>query len=301
MPLPRFLFIVNPAAGSGRGQTRWAEFQKHLHEAGFKPEFLLTRAPGETGVLARANATKYDVLVAVGGDGTNLEIANGILASRALTAMAFIPMGTGNDLAETLGIQTAAEALRRIMHGTRRAMDVLQVKCANESQLVLRHALVFAGVGIVGESLKQTTPTVKRLFGNRLAYPVGLLRALWDWRSPVMRVTADGQALEDRFILACASNAEQAGGGLKIAPGARTDDGLLNLNLIKAVGKAQAVRLLLQVRRGKHIPHAKIRYFTASQVTIETTTPTTVAADGEILGETPAQIEVVPAGLSLWC
>jgi diacylglycerol kinase (ATP) len=115
-----------------------------------------------------------------------------------------------------------------------------------------------------------------------------------------MRVTADGQVLEDRLLLVCASNAEQAGGGLRIAPGARIDDGLLNLNVIRALGKVQAIRLLLRVRRGKHIPHARIRYFTAAQMTIETTTPVLVAADGEVLGETTARIEVVSAGLNLW-
>jgi diacylglycerol kinase family enzyme len=179
-------------------------------------------------------------------------------------------------------------------------MDVLRIECTKEHRPVFSHALVFAGVGIVGESLKRTTPAVKRFFGNRLAYPVGLLRALWSWRSPEMRVATSDRTVQDRLLLVCASNAEQAGGGLRIAPGARIDDGLFNLNLIRALGKVQAVRLLLRVRRGKHIPHPKIQYFTASQVTIEANTPVPVAADGEVLGETPARIEVVPRGLKLW-
>ena len=115
-----------------------------------------------------------------------------------------------------------------------------------------------------------------------------------------MQVRADGQVLEDRFILVCASNTEQAGGGLKLAPGARVDDGLLNLNLIADVGKLQAMKLLARVRRGKHIPDRKIRYLTASQLAIETATPVLVAADGEILGETPARVEIVRAGLMVW-
>jgi YegS/Rv2252/BmrU family lipid kinase len=301
MPLPRALFIVNPTAGSGRGVARWETCQLRLQEAGFKPDYVLTSRPGEAEALAQSNAAKYDMLVAVGGDGTNLEIANGILASCApATPMAVFPLGTGNDLAETLGIRTPAEAIRRLEGGRGRGMDVLRVQYAKEGHPVTSHGLVFAGIGIVGESLKRTTPAVKRLFGNRLAYPIGLLRALWSWRSPTMRVAAGGRIVENRFLLVCASNCEQAGGGLKIAPGARTDDGLLNLNMIEAVGKLQAIRLLLRVRRGKHIPHPKIQYFTASQVTVEATAPVLVAADGEVLGETPVRIEVVPAGLSVW-
>ena len=272
MALPRTLFIVNPTAGSGRGAARWQRCQLELRTLGFKPDYLITTRPGEAELFVNCNAAKYDLLVAVGGDGTNLEVANGILASPAPhTAMGVVPIGTGNDLAETLGVRTHIEAIRKLVNGKTQAMDVLRVRCAKEGRTVVSHALVFAGVGIVGESLKRTTPGVKRLFGNRLAYPVGLLRALWTWRSPEMRVATAERTVQDRFLLVCASNAEQAGGGLKIAPGARTDDGLLNLNLIKAVGKLQAIRLLLRVRRGEHIPHPGIQYFAASQVTVEAT------------------------------
>jgi YegS/Rv2252/BmrU family lipid kinase len=301
MPLPRALFIVNPTAGSGTGAARWEKCQLELQTAGFKPDYLLTRQPGEAEVLAKSNAEKYDVLVAVGGDGTNLEVANGLLRSPApATPMAVFPLGTGNDLAETLGVPSHTVAIRKLVGGRAQEMDVLRIQCTKEGRTVVSHALVFAGVGMVGESLKWTTPTVKRLFGNRLAYPVGLLRALWSWRSPEMRVATADRVVQDRLLLVCASNVEQAGGGLKIAPGARSDDGLLNLNLIQAIGKVQAVRLLLRVRRGKHIPHPKIQYFTAAQVTVEANTPVPVAADGEVLGETPARIEVVQRGFKLW-
>lgn len=301
MPLPRALFIVNPAAGSGRGRTRWEKFHKRISEAGFKPDYLLTTRAGEAEVVARANAGKCEILAVVGGDGTNLEVANGILTSPAPdTPMALVPVGTGNDLAETLGIHTPAEAFQALVGGKRRAMDVIQIQYTKENKPLLRYALVFVAVGIAGESLKRTTPAVKRLFGHRLAYPIGLLRALWSWRSPEMRVAAGGRIVQDRFLLVCASNAPQAGGGLKIAPGARTDDGLLDLNLIQAMAKVRAVRVLLRVRRGKHVPHPKIQYFTALQVTVEAKEPILVAADGEVIGETPATIEVVPAGLNVW-
>lgn len=301
MSPPRTLFVVNPTAGSDRGLARWEKCQAALRTIGFKPNYLLTSRVGEAEVLARSNAAKYDVVVAVGGDGTNLEVANGILASNAPhTCMAVVPIGTGNDLAETLGIRTSTEAIRKLVNGRLGGMDILRVQCAKEGRPVVRHALVFAGIGIVGESLKRTTPAVKRLFGSRLAYPIGLLRALASWRSPEMRVATNQRVVQDRFLLVCASNAPQAGGGMKIAPGARIDDGLLNLNLIQAMAKVQAVRLLLRVRRGTHIPHPGIRYFTSSQVTVEAKEPILVAADGEVIGETPGSIEVVAAGLNVW-
>jgi YegS/Rv2252/BmrU family lipid kinase len=281
--------------------ARWEQFQSQARVVGFKPEFLMTSRAGEAETAAQSNAEKYDLLVAVGGDGTNLEVANGILASHApATLLAVVPVGTGNDLAETLGIQNPAVALRSLVGGKMRPLDVIRVECLKSGAPVVRHALVFAAVGIAGEALNRTTAAVKRLLGCRLSYPYGLLRALWSWQPPVMRVTADGRVFEHRFLLVCASNGEQVGGGIRIAPGASMDDGLLNLNLIEAGRKSVAVRHLLLARRGKHVPHPKIRYFTASQVTVEADTPVFVAADGEVLGATPARIEIVPAGLNVW-
>ncbi len=294
----RTLFIINPAAGADRGHIRWTEFQRHLQPPATQANQVLTERPGEAAQIAREAAAEYDLLVAVGGDGTAFEVADGLLSSATpRTALAIVPMGTGNDLAAVLGIHTEAEARRALAGGQTRPVDVIEVHCVVDGAPAVRHALLFAGVGIAGEALKRTTPLVKRLFGRRLAYPVGLLRALWRYQPPRMRVTCDGEVFTQRFLFAGASNSELAGGSLRLAPGAQMDDGLLNVNLVEAVSRWRALRQLRPLSQGRHTTHPNVRYRTALSLAVEAEPPLDVAADGNLVGHTPARFQVKPKAL----
>ena len=154
-------------------------------------------------------------------------------------------------------------------------------------------------MGIIGEVLKQVTPRVKRVFGRRLAYPVGALRAIWKYRAPHMRVTCDGSIWEKRFLLLSASNAELSGGGMRLAPGAKMDDGWLDVNLAETVSRRAAAVLIWRMSRGHRISHPKLRYFTAHTVAVEADPPIEVQADGEIIGRTPAEFAVMPQALKV--
>jgi len=125
------------------------------------------------------------------------------------------------------------------------------------------------------------------------------LRALWSYRSPFMRITCDGQLFEGRFLFAGVSNSETAGGGMKIAPGAQTDDGLLNVNLVASMGRWEALKQLRRVCKGQHTTHPSVRYLTALSLDVETESPMDVAADGDLIGHTPAQFRVLPKALEV--
>ncbi len=300
MGLPKALFIVNPAAGAGGAWRRWQQFRQELQRQHGEVEMASTHQPGDALQLAREQAGRYDILVAVGGDGTAFEVASGILAAGGQRpALGVVPAGTGNDISTALGVTSLAEAGRTLTNGRLESIDTIRVECQAESQQTVRHALLFAGVGIASESLRRTTPAVKKIFGERLAYPVGLLRALWSYRAPRLRVTHDGHAEENRFLFVSASNSECAGGGMKLAPGARMDDGRLDLNLIEALGRLAALRQLRRVCQGRHTDHPKVRYFRATELTVEGDTALEVAADGELIGHTPARLTVQPKALSV--
>jgi diacylglycerol kinase (ATP) len=296
----RVLFIINPAAGAGRVPARWTALATVLRQAGIEGDSIVMAQPGEGTRLAREAAGRYDLLVAVGGDGTASEVASGILASESPhTVLGLVPLGTANDVAHSVGIHSLTEA-HGALQGTRtRVIDVIEVWCQGDGRGTTRYALLFAAVGIIGELLRRTTPTIKRFFGRRLAYPVGLLRALWSYRPPEMRVTCDEQGFANRFLFVAASNTESAGGGMRFAPGARIDDGLLNVNLIEAVGRWEAFGQVRRLCRGRHVAHPQVRYFTARSLTIEADPPIEVHADGDFIGFTPARFEVRPTALRL--
>lgn len=294
----RTLFVVNPAAGAGRSQARWAELAAHLRGNGLPADHVLSARPGHALELAADAAARYDAVVAVGGDGTVFEVASGLMrAGVGRAALGIVPFGTGNDAARLAGIRSADDTVAALRDGRSRTVDAVAIECQAGGRTIERHALVFASAGIVGELLKRTTPRVKRLFGPRLAYAVGLLLALWRHRPARMRVTCDGQVSENRFLLVCASNGEHVGGGLRLAPGARSDDGLLDLNLIEAVGRWEALRQVRRLSQGRHVGHPKVRYFTARSVALDAEPPCAVQADGEQLGHTPARFQVRPQAL----
>jgi diacylglycerol kinase (ATP) len=300
MTAGRALFIANPVAGARRGRKRWESFRRELTAGWALFDEVITARAGEAMQTARDRAGEYEIIVAVGGDGTAFEVASGLLsAPNRRAALAVVPVGTGNDIARALGIRTLSDARMALTQGHLHPIDVIRIECQVDDQAAVRHALLFAGVGIAGQSLRLTTPTVKNVFGERLAYPAGLLRALWNYRAPLLRVKHDQQNDEDRFLFVCASNSEWAGGGMKLAPGARMDDGTLNINLIGALGWFEALKLLRRVCQGRHTGHPKVRYLTASELKVESDEALEVAADGELVGLTPARCVVRPKALKV--
>jgi diacylglycerol kinase (ATP) len=241
---------------------------------------------------------KYDVLVAAGGDGTVTEVSEGLLKTPARRAhLGILPLGTGNDIAQVLGIRSHVQALNVLVSGRTKRIDVLEVQCEADGRPTIRYALLFAGVGIISHALRKTTPLLKKIFGQRGAYPAGLIRALASYRSPQMNVSYDGNLLQGCFLFAGASNTPIAGGGMRIAPGATFDDGLLNLNLIEAAGPFEALLQLRRLCRGRHIDHPKVQYRTAQSFEVHSSAVLEVAADGDIIGHTPARVRVKPSAL----
>jgi len=299
MTTPKHIgFIINPAAAAGRCAARWTELQDRFHQDGIQGQSRYTTRSGEALRFAQELGRDCDVVVAVGGDGTLFEVASGLLLSGVTNpTLGVVPLGTGNDAARQCGIGDTGQA-RLALQGTRiKTVDAIKIRCQVDGFPALRYALLFGAVGLTGEALTKTTPLIKRVFGPRLAYPVGALRAIWSYRAPQMRVTCDGQVSENRFLLVCASNGEMAGGGMRLAPGARIDDGVLDVNVCAAINRRATVALLWQACRGRPMAHPNLRYFTARSVAVEADPPLGVEADGELIGHTPVQLEVMPKAL----
>ena len=266
-----------------------------------QPEHTLTTHPGHAITLAEQAARKFDVVVAVGGDGTVLEVATGLLLAVATeTALGIVPFGTGNDVARMVGVNNVQAALETLRHGQPRAIDVIEVRCHDGTKPIIRYALLFAAVGFASELIKHTTPRIKRLFGSRLCYSAGFFRALFSYRPSLMRVSCDGRSKQGRLFLACAGNSEFAGGNvMHLSPGALVDDGLLNVSLIEMAGRWETARQFFRLLRGTHIHHPNVRYFPARSLSVASDANIEVTLDGDIVGHTPATFEVKPKALNI--
>lgn len=285
---PALLLVANPAAGRGRA-VRLAEVAAGLlSQRGFEVEVASTGGQGEAARLA-AGAAERDaaVVVACGGDGTVGECA-GALAGRA-TALGVLPSGRGNDLAASLGIpQTLERGVDVIARGHERAIDLGVVNG--------RRFCTVVGIGFEARVIE-----LSRLAGFRplrgAAYAAAALAALARYRPPLTRLSGDFGTREGRFLLVAVSNTGRYGGGMRIAPAAAPDDGLLDCCLVRTAPLRRVLRIFATVFRGGHARFDEVELLPTARLEVETDAPARLVVDGDLYGTTPAAFTV--AGLAL--
>ncbi|HEV8230545.1 MAG TPA: diacylglycerol kinase family protein [Candidatus Limnocylindria bacterium] len=266
------LAIVNPVAGNGAGATIGARLAQELESSGFKIEIVQTPAPGEAARIAReASAEGCRTVIAVGGDGTANEIANGLVGTS--TALALYPIGAGNDFARMLGYPRRRRDIGRFLAGARRrVIDVGQV---NDRIFVNS-----AGVGIDGYVAERIIASA-RILGPTLGYFAGSLFGIATYSPRQMRVTIDGTTREGRHLVVVAANGTHFGSGMYIAPGAKPDDGMLDIIVGGDLGRWASLVALTKIYRGTHIDGKTILAFRARTVDIELDRELPTEIDGE--------------------
>jgi diacylglycerol kinase (ATP) len=294
----RILLIANPDAAAGRASNRWEQLLAAFRSRQLAPDFVVTQRPRHSVDLAREAASKYRLVVAVGGDGTVNEVATGLLLTGGATPMGVVPFGTGNDVANLLGIRSIEESVDAIQRGETRAIDVIELNFGEGEKPVTRYALLYASVGFAGELLKLTTPAIKRVFGPRYCYSIGFFRALLAFDAPQMRIRCDADPVEGRMLIVSAGNAEIVGSGtMRLSPGAVVDDGLLNVNIVEALDRVEIARWFPRLLKGTHVHHPRVRYRTAKRLEVESNPVMDVQMDGEVFGRTPVIFQVRPRAL----
>lgn len=310
------LLIRNPASASSREQAvRLEHFVARLAQGGVRCEVRVTGHPGHAVELARiggAASAGFDCVIAAGGDGTVNEVASGLIAGGSPMVLAVAPFGRGNDIAQLIGVSGTdvpddEAALRAILEPRPATLDTIRVSwrddddACGEPRERVRHAILFGGVGFVGELLRKTTPATVRWFGPRWCYSAGFFRALFSFRPPVLKVRSEqGQEVLPHAVVALAGNAPFAGGGLmRIGPGASMTDGLMELTLIEAVGRLELALQFVRLLRGTHVRHRKVRFFRGRWLEVSADPEQPLAFDGELLGTSPVRFEVAPRSLTL--
>ena len=294
----RLLAIVNPASGGGRAVSRWESLRKKCQAFCSLLDVAYTEKPAHAIRMARSAADHFDAVVAVGGDGTVSEVANGLLESGCSVPLGVLPVGTANDGAMQFGIASVADGLAALAYGTPRHFDTIEVRHQQEGQRVTRHALMFAAVGFGAELIAQTTARVKRLFGPRLCYAVGFLKALLHYRRCHMEAHTDQGDFTGALFHVCAGNTEYAGGhSMRLSPGAVPDDEQLNLCVVERLSRLEALLHLPKLIRGTHPTHPKVRYFNGTRLEVRSEPPTPLVLDGDVIGCTPATLTICPHAL----
>jgi len=260
------------------------------------------RAPGTEVTLAEnLTQTAADVVLLLGGDGTVQRHLAAFV--QAQTPLLVVPAGSANDFARALGLRTRAEALRaweKFLAGGNnvRRVDLGVMEFQGTTNSAYFSCAVGAGVDAEVAQQANSLPRWLRAHGG---YFVAAIPALLRFRARRITITAtqpDGtRTISEPGILAAAANAPWYGHGMRIAPEAELDDGLLEFCFVRKVGKLRLLRLFPKVYRGGHIGLAEVEYFRAERVLIESDVPLAVHADGEPLGQTPVEISVARRAL----
>ena len=296
--VPDPVLIVNPTAGRGAAGKQVRVIAQKLREYGLHtPVWRYTTAAGDAERMAREAAQAgAQLIVAVGGDGTLHEVVNGILGTPA--TLGLIPFGTGNDFARAFGLYGDLDAAcGALAQGETRRVDVGTLEGAGTGGP--RHFLVLCGTGFDAQTARTVNEGIKYLAGAP-AYVWGAILTAKNFTPFQLTLTLDdGEVIQTPAMFASVANMETTGGGMKIAPGAQPDDGLLDICLVRQVGKLEMLWQLTKIFDGSHVKHPAVTMLRASRITLDADPPQPLLIDGEVCGTTPAVVTIARQALAI--
>jgi len=264
---------------------------------------------------------QVDVILLFGGDGT-VHRHLGQLVKLGIPVLV-VPAGSGNDFARALGLRRVGDSLaawQKFCGGANnvRALDLGLItplaggkdqalaEAARSSELPARYFCCVAGVGIDGEVSRRANRLPRWLRGNG-GYALTLVPAIFTFAPPAVKILTRDETTAESWItrsdqptlLAAFANTPVYGGGMKVAPRARMDDGLLDICIVSGVTPLKLLTMLPSVYTGSHLKFREVEYFQADRLRVETEQPLAVYADGEYVCETPVEVGVQKSALKV--
>jgi YegS/Rv2252/BmrU family lipid kinase len=229
--------------------------------------------------------------VVVGGDGTINEVVNGVAGTGA--ELAVIHAGTAEDFGRTHGLPDRFDdAVRVALEGEPRTIDLGRVAFAGGERLFAN----VSSTGMSGAVARRANGMTKAL-GGRATFYYALTREFLVWKNTEVTVRVDGAERRGRMHDVIVANGRWHGGGMKLAPDARPDDGLFDVVTIGDASKLDFVTTSPKLYSGKYLAHPKVEALRGATVEVESAEPMPIELDGEPVGTTPARFEVVPGAL----
>jgi YegS/Rv2252/BmrU family lipid kinase len=302
MSIPQAKVIVNPVAGASTTYRKWPKINSLLRHVGLSFDFQYTEGVGHAIELARDAANGgCQFLVAVGGDGTVHEVANGILLSDDLNeaTIGIISTGTGGDFIRSAGIDRDYVKACSLLTGTRRRLiDVGVVEYHKEGQSHRRFFINSSGVGF-DAAVAETSNHLPKFLGGTIPYVIGLLKSLVNYQNKLVTISTDDKTESKRILSVIVANGCYFGGGMRVAPLAAIDDGMLDVITVGDMGKLELLKAFPTIYKGTHIRHPKVEAEKTTRLDIGSMEKFLVHADGEFLGEGPVTFDLIPSALSI--
>jgi YegS/Rv2252/BmrU family lipid kinase len=273
--MKQVLVIANPAASRGGAVKALVKVRKltREHKDCCEFDFMVTENPLHATKLARTHARDYDLVVAFGGDGTVNEVVQGLAGGN--TPLAVIPYGTGNDFARSAGIPLKLDA----------AIDLLCQGAASPCDLGFVNGRYFVnavGIGFDGRANYEAGKI--RWLRGPLAILLAIFRTIRYWKAVHMTLTVDDQTISITTYLVDIGNGPYIGGGLKLTPAARIDDGKLSVCHVADIAPLKIILNFGRLKTGTIDVLPEVTQLSGSKIVVESELPMPVHVDGEMLG-----------------
>lgn len=302
-------FIVNPVARNGYSIKIWKEIESVLRAEGVSYAAFFTKYHGHAKEMVKDMAEdlqgKTTTIAVVGGDGTLHEAINGAVGHSNIR-IADIPAGSGNDFSRGFLLpRDPLSALKVILSNMDREpflVDVGQVTIGKDHTHCFINNL---GAGFDALVAREANRSALKKFLNRfsmgsLVYAYILIKELFSYRSKNIRLTIDGEQHEfEKTWFITVSNQPYIGGGMKLAPDAIVDDGLLDVTVVHHLSKIKLLLVFVTVFWGGHKKFKELKMFRGRNVSLHSSEEMMVHADGEHIGETPVEVKILPGVLPI--
>ena len=293
----KLFLILNPAAGKNKGAKAIEKAIPLLQNRGIQFEVQASESPGHAIQLAQEfEPSKYDGIVAVGGDGTLFEVLNGLLKKHGTFDLPIgqIPVGTGNSFIKDLDIHSIEDAVEKIIAGKTRKIDVGFFKYPEGENYFIN----LLGTGFVA-NVAHRAGKYKAL--GPLSYVLGVFEEVVQLKPVPLEMTIDGKVYQRDYIFTEICNSTKTGGNMIMAPGAKIDDGLLDIILLNNISKFNLLKVFPKIFKGTHIQDSHAETFQGEHIKIVTETPQRLTPDGEVFGTTPIEVSILPNKINMFC
>ena len=287
--MPKYHFIINPVSGGHRATSIVQKVAHLFTDAGFDVRTNVTRYPGHASeIVSHIELKDTKGVIVVGGDGTIHEAINGMLTREdsQQVPIGVLPAGTGNSLCHDLGFQDPFHAAQSILKNRLRRVDILEIRMGEE-RLYSFNVIGWGmpvGVNYFAEKMRW-------LRGHR--YNVAALFEILRNKSQYAKITFDDNSFEGKCSIFVACNTKFSGNGMKMAPRARMDDGLIDLLLVRSTSRVNLLRLFSKVFKGQHIYDPNVSYHQVASFKLDSSPSTQLNIDGETKGRTPIEVQVL--------
>ncbi len=293
--MKKLYLTVNPFGGHKKGPKILKEVIPLFDENNIQLNVIETEYAGHNKKIAmEVDMNGYDGFCCIGGDGTMSEVINGVMNRKDLNRfpLGLITGGTGNSFMHDINCLDPIEATKRIIDGKRRKIDIFSCKTPDK---------LFYGFNILGWGI----PTDANLLADKMRwigsqrYNLASILEVLSHRKRFARVSIDNNSIASDFAFIIGCNTIHTGKGMKMAPLARLDDGLIDLIIVRKVSRFKLLKLFPKVFAGNHISDPGVDYRQVKKFSILPEKDRQLNIDGEVLGTTPVEVEVLPQEIEL--